>query len=317
MCPKTARYARTRPPRVSACRTDLSRYDDWRAWLADQGAARPRRPRRVGRRLRRHRRVRRVVRPRHRPAVHPGRGRRGRTTGWLRGSARTSTSTTSGSCRRRPGRTGASASSTTRQRPGAEGADPDRRPAHLRALRRAPVRRRTPARHADRACTTRTGWSSCGTTTRTRCGRHRRGRRPDPAAARDGRVAGQPGDRARPARPRRSRSTSKFALTPLVRLLRVEHCPWRHDFGLRYLHEDLPADIANRVTALLPGDGRPRRAVARPASPGPTSCWPRAERPAYAARGGASRAGRRPRRGPRRGGGAGPRGRTTPAARSG
>jgi hypothetical protein len=44
-----------------------------------------------------------------------------------------------------------------------------------------------------------------------------------------------------------------FALSPLVRLLRIEHCPWRHDFGLRYLHTDLPADVANRVTALLPG----------------------------------------------------------------
>ena len=48
-----------------------------------------------------------------------------------------------------------------------------------------------------------------------------------------------------------------FALSPLVRLLRVEHCPWRHDFGLRYLHEDLPADIANRVVALLPGAADP------------------------------------------------------------
>jgi hypothetical protein len=46
-----------------------------------------------------------------------------------------------------------------------------------------------------------------------------------------------------------------FGLSPLVRLLRIEHCPWRHDFGLRYLHEDLPADVANRVTSLLPGNG--------------------------------------------------------------
>lgn len=44
-----------------------------------------------------------------------------------------------------------------------------------------------------------------------------------------------------------------FGLGPLVRLLRVEHCPWRHDFGLRYLHEDLPADVATRVSALVPG----------------------------------------------------------------
>ncbi|MFC4785985.1 hypothetical protein ACT8ZV_16020 [Nocardioides sp. MAHUQ-72] len=45
----------------------------------------------------------------------------------------------------------------------------------------------------------------------------------------------------------------RFGLAPLVQLLRVEHCPWRHDFGLRYLHTDLPADVAARVDALLPG----------------------------------------------------------------
>lgn len=45
----------------------------------------------------------------------------------------------------------------------------------------------------------------------------------------------------------------RFALAPVVRLLRVEHCPWRHDFGLRYLDRDLPADVAARVVALLPG----------------------------------------------------------------
>jgi predicted nucleotidyltransferase len=46
-----------------------------------------------------------------------------------------------------------------------------------------------------------------------------------------------------------------FALGGLVRLLRIEHCPWRHDFGLRYLHTDLPADVAARVDTLLPGSG--------------------------------------------------------------
>ena len=44
----------------------------------------------------------------------------------------------------------------------------------------------------------------------------------------------------------------RFALDPVVRLLRVEHCPWRHDFGLRYLDRDLPTDVAGRVFALLP-----------------------------------------------------------------
>ncbi len=48
-----------------------------------------------------------------------------------------------------------------------------------------------------------------------------------------------------------------FAVGPVVRLLRVQHCPWRHDFGLRYLHEDLPADVAARVAGLLPGTGDP------------------------------------------------------------
>lgn len=45
----------------------------------------------------------------------------------------------------------------------------------------------------------------------------------------------------------------RFALTPVVRLLRVEHCPWRHDYGLRYLDADLPADVAARVATLVPG----------------------------------------------------------------
>ena len=45
----------------------------------------------------------------------------------------------------------------------------------------------------------------------------------------------------------------RFALGPVVRLLRIEHCPWRHDYGLRYLHSDLPEDVAVRVDELLPG----------------------------------------------------------------
>jgi hypothetical protein len=44
-----------------------------------------------------------------------------------------------------------------------------------------------------------------------------------------------------------------FALDGLVRLLRVEHCPWRHDFGLRYLREDLPPEVAEQVEELVPG----------------------------------------------------------------
>ena len=45
----------------------------------------------------------------------------------------------------------------------------------------------------------------------------------------------------------------RFAVEPLVRLLRVRHCPARHDFGLRYLRTDLPDGMAERVEALLPG----------------------------------------------------------------
>ena len=45
----------------------------------------------------------------------------------------------------------------------------------------------------------------------------------------------------------------RFGLEPVVRLLRVEHCPWRHDYGLRYLREDLPPDVADRVEELVPG----------------------------------------------------------------
>lgn len=45
----------------------------------------------------------------------------------------------------------------------------------------------------------------------------------------------------------------RFPLAGVVRLLRAEHCPWRHDFGLRYLREDLPAGVADRVEALVPG----------------------------------------------------------------
>ena len=47
----------------------------------------------------------------------------------------------------------------------------------------------------------------------------------------------------------------RFALGPVVRLLRIEHCPWRHDFGLRYLDRDLPSHVAARVDRLLPGAG--------------------------------------------------------------
>lgn len=45
-----------------------------------------------------------------------------------------------------------------------------------------------------------------------------------------------------------------YGVSALVRLLRIRHCPARHDFGLRYLGTDLPPGYAERVAALLEGD---------------------------------------------------------------
>lgn len=41
-----------------------------------------------------------------------------------------------------------------------------------------------------------------------------------------------------------------LTLRPLVELLRIVHCPWRHDFGLRYLQRDLPAEVHARLEPL-------------------------------------------------------------------
>jgi hypothetical protein len=45
----------------------------------------------------------------------------------------------------------------------------------------------------------------------------------------------------------------RHGLHLLVRLLRAEHCPERHDYGLRYLRDDLPAEVADRLEGLVPG----------------------------------------------------------------
>ncbi len=47
----------------------------------------------------------------------------------------------------------------------------------------------------------------------------------------------------------------RFPLAGVIRLVRAEHCPWRHDFGPRYLRRDLPPEVADRVEALVPGAG--------------------------------------------------------------
>ena len=68
----------------------------------------------------------------------------------------------------------------------------------------------------------------------------------------------------------------RFGLEPVVRLLRVEHCPWRHDFGLRYLRKDLPPDLADRVEELVPGvTSASLEELSSAATPGWTSCWTR------------------------------------------
>jgi predicted nucleotidyltransferase len=53
-----------------------------------------------------------------------------------------------------------------------------------------------------------------------------------------------------------------YGVNPLVRLLRIKHCPARHDFGLRYLRTDLPPGYAERVAALMPGPDLAERARA-------------------------------------------------------
>jgi len=53
-----------------------------------------------------------------------------------------------------------------------------------------------------------------------------------------------------------------YGINPLVRLLRIKHCPARHDFGLRYLRTDLPEGYADRVASLLEGGDLQSRADA-------------------------------------------------------
>ena len=111
----------------------------------------------------------------------------------------------------------------------------------------------TPAGTAYRwSCTTRTGLLASRTTTRPRWRRSagRRWRRPPRGARpRPGWSSGRSRAATWPRRPLHLR----FAVEPLVRLLRIQHCPARHDFGLRYLRTDLPDGMAERVEALLPG----------------------------------------------------------------
>lgn len=56
---------------------------------------------------------------------------------------------------------------------------------------------------------------------------------------------------------RRGNNVDAFAyyhsliLTRVVALLRIRHCPDRHDFGFRYLKHDLPLEVAEEIENLL------------------------------------------------------------------
>ncbi|GAA2134259.1 hypothetical protein [Nocardioides bigeumensis] len=54
----------------------------------------------------------------------------------------------------------------------------------------------------------------------------------------------------------------RLGVMALVTLLRNVACPWRFDYGLRYLHTDLPDNQRARVQSLLPG-ARPLDEAAR------------------------------------------------------
>jgi hypothetical protein len=50
----------------------------------------------------------------------------------------------------------------------------------------------------------------------------------------------------------------RFALLPVIQLLRARDCPARHDYLFRYLHTDLLPEDAARIDTLLPGVERLR-----------------------------------------------------------
>ena len=50
----------------------------------------------------------------------------------------------------------------------------------------------------------------------------------------------------------------RFALLPVIQLLRARDCPERHDYLFRYLHTDIDPGDAARVDTLLPGVERLR-----------------------------------------------------------
>ena len=234
---------------------------------AHAGRGRPRRARDLGRRVGRDRRVGRVVRPRRRPAVHDRHRTTRRTTGcWARDPRRLRRRPRVGAADGRVARTGGSASSTSSTGRGCSRSRP-----------------------GSSTCTCRRCRPS--TPGSTYAGTGRRSCVHDP----DGLIELRHDDaaemRGRPSTPPSSRSASdagtgewlvnralarghdaeavdlylRFALGPVVRMLRVEHCPWRHDYGLRYLGEDLPGRRGRLGVeprwCREPSGGRPARAV--------------------------------------------------------
>ena len=133
----------------------------------------------------------------------------------------------------------------------------------------------TPAATARRSCCTTPTASSClehddEARDAGAAGAGRRSRRPRGARPRPGWWSGRS-----PAAtsPRRRPLHLRFAVEPLVRLLRIQHCPARLDFGLRYLRTDLPAGDgrAGGSTAARAGPGGPVPGSVRVAGRGPGS----------------------------------------------
>ena len=186
---------------------------------------------------------------------------------------RASTSTTCGSCRRRPGRPGGSASSTSSPT----------RPTSVRPTRLLDLVVQTdagaaddghpPPRHADGPARPGRPAAASRTTTRPSWRRSagRRSRRRRRGARR--RPGWWSGPIARGDLAEATLLHLRFAVEPLVRLLRIQHCPARHDFGLRYLaHRPARRDGgAGGSTAARAGPGGPDPGSVRVAGRGPGS----------------------------------------------
>ena len=102
----------------------------------------------------------------------------------------------------------------------------------------------TPTGSSSRPTTTSATWSAVGCSSSTRSS----SAATSPAGWSPARTPGQ-----QPAEA--TALYLRLGLMALVTLLRNEVCPWRFDYGLRYLDTDLPPDQRARVESLLPGAG--------------------------------------------------------------